>query len=443
MPAHEADIISESDIPENTGRYKVVLFDDDPATTALLKTELEHRGLEVKTFLRGDEVLAYLKQNPDVSVLLTDIEIRYPFPDGLRSGPQGYDVANRVPEVCPNRLLGVVVMTGLDQAEAFESLGSFQVRAQAFSKMRWLQASDTEEKTEAFDRLATLLRTTADESMQRWLEELKTAHPANKWVMGGYWDLYRTLWYRPDWKAIEAQIGQQAIQIIDGYREGEAKKLRGEVLSFSKKPDELSFQNHLVGRRVVYGLKARRPSYWDDLIRGEAIVEDQPMLPPGAWEQIETEEVRALVNELNRIAARQDLEKTYKELEKTTRALEQADGPDPALEQAMRKLNSVLQQVRMEAEDAIAQLNQALEQEQEETQQLFKPYLRFWGLDFRTAKWATQPEKSTGGSDPVTQLLLLLGIRREDIALDNPKHWLFLLPEERAWLRELQALTDR
>jgi len=44
--------------------------------------------------------------------------------------------------------------------------------------------------------------------------------------------------------------------------------------------------------------------------------------------------------------------------------------------------------------------------------------------------------KTGGGNDPLTQTLLLLGIRKQDVGNEDPLRWKLLLPEERKWLQE-------
>jgi len=47
--------------------------------------------------------------------------------------------------------------------------------------------------------------------------------------------------------------------------------------------------------------------------------------------------------------------------------------------------------------------------------------------------WAKKSKTDEKG--PLKQMLLLLGIRMEDIQDEDPENWRLLLPEERKWLR--------
>ncbi|NLP09009.1 hypothetical protein GX408_01295, partial [bacterium] len=92
-------------------RLEIVVLEDDPVLLDAITAELEQRGLAIHPFSRSQPALEKMLDDLQISVLLTDIEIREPFPDGPRSDLQGYDVVNRLYEQAPQRPFTAVVMT--------------------------------------------------------------------------------------------------------------------------------------------------------------------------------------------------------------------------------------------------------------------------------------------------------------------------------------------
>lgn len=61
----------------------VLLVDDEAGLTAVLAKRLSSRGLTVKTAASGEEGLAVLRENPDIALVVLDINM--PGMDGLET----------------------------------------------------------------------------------------------------------------------------------------------------------------------------------------------------------------------------------------------------------------------------------------------------------------------------------------------------------------------
>src|SRR5207249_672662 len=199
----------------------------------------------------------------------------------------------------------------------------------------------------------------------------------------------------------------------------EDRKLKGEILSFPERPNEGQIIDHLIGRRVICGLRMREPAYWDRLVCGERVVEEAKLISGGVWDQIRSEQVRVLFNQLNRYMADKELGEMH-----------EADTLTPQERMAYRNAKD-------NAQPLVRKLAKALETEPENVRLGFVPYLRFWEADFSQVNWFSASKAAGKREQNLKQTLLLLGIRKDDIQDDNPANWKLLLPEERAWLRGL------
>jgi two-component system, cell cycle response regulator CpdR len=85
----------------------VLLVDDEPAIRDLGALMLEDCGCEVLTAESGPSALAALNQHPQISLLLTDVQML---------GMDGYELARRAVAVRPE--LSVVIMSGTDRGRA-------------------------------------------------------------------------------------------------------------------------------------------------------------------------------------------------------------------------------------------------------------------------------------------------------------------------------------
>jgi CheY-like chemotaxis protein len=401
-------------------RYEIALLEDDPETRALLEQELTRRGITVHAYGRGEEVLQKLVGDAGIGAFLTDIEILEHFPDGDFARLQGYDVANRLLEEASNRLLSVVVMTRLPVEEAFDSLNSFRLPITTFHKGKWSREDARAEA--AFDELADLLKKTIESTPHTILEELQRDYPSSRWLSRGYWPVYRSLWLSRDWPRTETAVGARAAEIVQGYRSGDLRgqSLRSGILSFSERPTAAQLPDHLIGRRVIYALKLLEPADWDRLVTGERVVEETRAISLELWNAIQTDRVRALINTLSRRMSDHDLGGLHDRFE--------------SLSAADRQL---YMREKAAAQPIVEQLGQALSDEPEEVRQGLVPYLWFWDLDFRRVPWKFDPAAAGRDEQNLKQVLILLGVRREDIRDDNPANWKLLLPEERSWLHRL------
>jgi len=83
----------------------VLLVEDDEATRLVIEETLGEGGFKVIVATNGDDALAALQsQNDTLRGLITDIN--------LGSGPDGWAVARKARELCPD--LAVVYMSGAD-----------------------------------------------------------------------------------------------------------------------------------------------------------------------------------------------------------------------------------------------------------------------------------------------------------------------------------------
>jgi alanyl-tRNA synthetase len=197
---------------------------------------------------------------------------------------------------------------------------------------------------------------------------------------------------------------------------------------------------------VVYALRAIEPSYWENMVRGERVEdEERAELSSETWENITTTEVRRIVNEINKNSSNlKDLNQQHVQLTKQLEAFEvktaltNAEGVE--FENVRMKTGEISERlsiIKQKLQPFINQLVRALKNESEEVQIGFVPFLRFLNADLTDAEWAKKTRQTGGGKDPLTQTLLLLGIRKQDIEGDEPENWKLLLPEERMWLRQL------
>lgn len=58
-----------------SGKYKIILVEDDKLSLAVLKSIVRDLGAEVINFTSAASALEYIKQNDDVNVLITDINM--------------------------------------------------------------------------------------------------------------------------------------------------------------------------------------------------------------------------------------------------------------------------------------------------------------------------------------------------------------------------------
>lgn len=447
-----------NEINDEATRYEIVLLEDDPETLGLIKGKLEARDIIVHAYVRGDEALQKILDDPNIGALVTDIEIKYPFPDGTRNGLQGYDVANRILTHSPSRLLSVIVLTALGAEGALDSVNVFRGKAIYFSKEKWTKLSEEKDIEETFDALAMIVKELVELTPYRWLEEARQLYPKSRWVCEQkdgkkiyppYWEIYRKIWLSHGWKQIEQQIGQKALEIVQSYRQGETLRLRGDHLSLTENPNEITFQEHLVGRRVVYALRAIEPAYWERMIRGERPEQEEiAELSAETWVKISTEKVKNLVNQINQKSANlKHLKQQLDELQKKAEDLENKSSLSKAEEKELedllekiRKIRDQISQINDALRPLVDELVDALKNEPPAVQEGFNPYLRYLDADFSEVDWTKKPPQTGGGRDPLTQTLLLLGIRKQDMQDENPENWKLLLPEERKWLRRVVEL---
>jgi len=438
-----------NDTTNESTRHEVVLLEDDPETLALIKSNLEARGITVHAYTKGEEALQKIMDDASIGALVTDIEIRYPYPNGPRNGLQGYDVANRILRDSPNRLLSSIVLTALEQEEALDSVHVFQARIHPFSKMKWMKLNDQVQIGKTFEALAMLVKEYIELTPNRWLDEVKQLYPKSRWVSEQkdgkkvyppYWEIYRKMWFSHSWNHVEPDLATKAEEIVQSYLDGDTRKLRGDHLSLTENPNNITFQEHLIGRRVVYALKALEPAYWENMIRGERPEEEKPSLDADIWQALQSEDTRTFFNKLNAHAAEHNLVDKHAQLEETKKKVEKLEQQNKhaseeynKLFKEQKKLETELQKAKEPMQSIVTQLGQALEKENEEVRKAFVPLLRFWNLDFSEVEWAKKTKSDDKG--PLKQMLLLLGIRMEDIQDENPENWKLLLPEERRWLR--------
>jgi two-component system cell cycle response regulator CpdR len=88
---------------EDEMTHTVLLVDDEPAIRDLGSMMLEDCGCKVVTAASGSSALATLNQHPEISLLLTDVQM---------PGMDGYELARRAVAVRPD--LAVVIMSGTD-----------------------------------------------------------------------------------------------------------------------------------------------------------------------------------------------------------------------------------------------------------------------------------------------------------------------------------------
>lgn len=447
-----------NEINNEAPRYEIVLLEDDPETLNLIKEKLEARGIIVHAYARGDEALQKILDDPNIGALVTDIEIRYPYPNGTRNGSQGYDVANKISRSSPDHLLSIIVLTALEQEQALDSVNLFtlfNVKVDHyFSKWKWTKLNDSGEIETTFDALGMFIKEYIELSPQKWADDVRKLYPRSRWVCAQkdgqrvyppYWDIYRKMWFSRDWKSIEQRISEKATEIVESYRRGEFEKLRGgrDRLTLTENPNEMTFQEHLSGRRVVYALKALEPAYWENMVRGERTEEEERAeLTAETWGGITTHEVKNLVNDLNKNASTlRDLDQQLSQLNKQIESFEKKasltkseEGELEGLQSKASKIRERLAEVKKKLQPLVNHLMEALKNEPEEVQNGFVPYLRFLNADFTNVDWAKKTSQTGGGKDPLTQTLLLLGIRKQDIEGDEPENWKLLLPEEGKWL---------
>lgn len=432
-----------------TQRIEIIVLEDDPQTLAMLTEQLQQRGVLVHPFSQSAAAFEEMINASHISVLLTDIEIREPFPDGPRSDLQGYDVVNRLYEQAPQRPFTAVVMTALDQESALDSANLFQVRPLFFSKRKWQQ--DSAAHQQVFDQLATILTDAAQSTPNLWQQQVMRDYPKSRWVcekaesgkrIPALWEWYCKLWFSPNWPSLEKQISRSAEKIVSAYLDGDVRKLRGDHLSLVAAPNENSFKEYLIGRRVVYALAALEPGYWETYIRGEAVKEEEPLVPPDIWQELTSDQVRNLINQIHAYAAQFQLEKVHHEYGACAKKIEQLEQAGSENEEYRRLLHrqaalaEKLQQAQKAVAPAALELGAALTAETETVRQTLIPFLRFWGADFSKISWSKIESKTSGGNDPLTQTLLLLGIRKQDLEGSDPQQWKLLLPEERKWLEK-------
>lgn len=442
-----------NDIINERIRYEIVLLEDDPKTLELIKNKLESRGITVYDYTDGNKALQKIRDDASIGAFVTDIEIRYPYPNGTRNGLQGYDVANRMLRESPNRLLSVVVLTALEQEEALDSMPVFQMRVHPFSKHKWMKLYAQDEIEKTFDALALLIKEYIELTPYRWFGEVKKLYPKSRWVCKQkdgkknyppYWEIYRNMWFSHSWKQIEPDLGARAEEIVRLYLDGEIRKLRGDHLSLTENPTDSTFLEHLIGRRVVYALKALEPAYWESMVRGERPEEEEMDKPTEeAWGKLD-EETKSLVNKINQNAAnlkgpKQQLDKLQQKaesLENKSSLLNDEEKELENLHEEIRKIHEQINQINNILRPSVNELVDALKKEPSEVQQGFIAFLRYLNADLSKAEWTKKPAQTGGGRDPLTQTLLLLGIRKQDIQDENPENWKLLLPEERKWLRQ-------
>jgi len=435
-------------------RLEIVVLEDDPNTLKMIEDELGRRGLIIHGFSQSASALQKMFEQTHIGVLLTDIEIRSPFPNGPRSDLQGYDVVNRLYERAPHRLFTVIVMTALDQESALDGANLFQVRPYFFSKHKWQHGHD--EQRAAFDQLATLLTEAVAATPNQWFEQVLHDYPKSRWVCEKWqdgkripplWEWYRKLWFSAAWPITEKQIGATADALVRTYKDGDVRKLRGDHLTLTATPNETSFIEYLIGRRVIFALAAVEPAYWEYYVRGEATKEEEPLLAADVWQHLDSEQAKNLINQIHRHAAENQLDKLHRDYtltaEKVERLEEQQDGAEsPEYQRLLHRqetLSAKLKECTQAITPLIQELAKRLNQESEGTRQAMIPFLRFWGADFSQEAWSKTDSKSSGGNDPLTQTLLLLGIRKQDIENPDARRWKHLLPEERKWLEKYLA----
>ena len=280
-----------------------------------------------------------------------------------------------------------------------------------------------------------------------------TDYPKSRWVcektegnktIPPLWEWYCRLWFSTAWPSIEKQIAATAETIVQTYMDGEIRKLRGDHLTLATAPNENSFKEYLIGRRVVYALAALEPAYWEHYVRGEAVKEEEPLLSAEIWQGLQSERTKELINRIHRQAAEQQLERTHRDYTTTAKKIEQlesrgdrkAEDELQRLWQRQRELSARLQSCTRSMSQWIQELLHSLDQEPAKLRLAMGPFLRFWGADFSQAEWSQAESKTGGGNDPLTQTLLLLGIRKQDVENADPLRWKLLLPEERKWLQD-------
>ena len=84
----------------------VAIVDDDSAFANYLRTFLSLRGYETRSYSRGDEMIAAVKQGDPPDIVLLDV---------MMPGMNGFEVCRRLKNAPVTAHLPVVMVTALDQ----------------------------------------------------------------------------------------------------------------------------------------------------------------------------------------------------------------------------------------------------------------------------------------------------------------------------------------
>jgi len=443
--------MTEPEFPQDgiKKRYEILLLEDDQEQRTQIHHNLTANGIIVHSCSSGEDALDTLTANPQIGLLMTDIELLDS--KGRRSGFQGYDVANQIPERFPNYLLSVLVMTALPKSAALREANYFRIRIHTMAKEDLLEMPPNDEQNYVVREIRTLIEATSNS----WIDAIRKSYAKSRWLRKysntSYWQLYQGMWYNKNWESVNIAVGERAKRIVESYRSGDIRKLRGGFLHFKEEPQGEDIKEILVGRRVIYAMKYDEPAYWKTFVRGEqSINEEEPIIPPEIYSSIRCEETKQIINQIQEKAP--GVYEIKKEIDKLSSELDAIENNERTnseprvnkelhIKQEQRsKLHERLLSIRNIIRPSREQLEQQLQNESEEIQRGFLPYLRFWGTEFENVDWANTKQQSKGGSDPVTQDLLILGIREEDINAENYLEWKLLLPEEMSWMNKITGV---
>jgi CheY-like chemotaxis protein len=408
-------------------QLETLLLEDDPTDLALVKKELEQRGIVVHAFQDGNEALHKLRTDTHIEVFLTDIAIDYP--SGYKQRKlQGYDVANIIAREYPERYLGVIVLSSLSAERVSDVYYfGFQCPILPFHKEKWLKlkAEQIKDWNDTFDGLEALVTDIAGQSWSRWGKLVKQVNPKSVWISGQqpYLPIYIGLRRNKDWRALELGIGDQAREIVTMYKNGDHRPLQGGFTTLSEKPNASSFREHLIARRVVYAVKKIAGNYWEQWLQGvDQEQEDRPQMD--FWDKIESRELRTTLNRINLLKAE-------------LASLEKQRGSSK--EFIAGKRERALQLLA----DLVKKANVAAANEPDTVQVGVAGIVReLETLIEHSHAGAGQIKKSKSKPKPENRLqatLRLLGIEKKHIKDPDPSNWKLLLPEEAIWLKSIRG----
>ncbi len=441
---------------ESQKRYEVVLLEDDKETLEKITSALARNEIIVYPFVDGRKALEKIISDIKIEALVTDIEIRYPYPNGDRGGLQGYDVANLLTKKSANRIFSIIVLTALEQDEALDSINLFENRIFCFSKMKWRKFNEEEIVEKVLNDLAGLIKSRIECSPILWYNEIRDIYPDSRWIkperkgdkiVPPYWGVYCELWMSKDWNKIDAEISKKALSIFENYEHGEVRRLQGDFLTLRNNPTPTTFCEHLIARRVIYALKANFPTNWALLVSGKENEKEESLeLDADTWNNIKSEQVKIQVNAIHNKSAEINLRTHYDDYLNSCHYIEKYEAMSILTGKQQNNLRvhkknliekkRIISDARTMLNPMITDLLKSLENEDISVKNGFVSFLRFWGTDFTELSWVKKQKRTNGGQDPLQQTLRVVGIRKEDISDENIDNWKLLLPEERNWLQQ-------